>query len=478
MRPFGFALKVAIVLSTVSITWAIDENNMHAAWGEKVDPDFKHASPDAYEAWRDRKFGMRIHWGVYSVLGLDASWPTYKASDEFHRIYNTLWQVFNPTDFDAEQWADLAERSGFKYFVFTAKHCDGFSMYDTNTKVKAFRRAPKTSGHVPGVGEIEECRIHYSIMDGPFKRDITKEVIDAFGKRGMGIGLYYTNSDWFDWDARWESRHQNYDPEYTKESDPEGYARAVARQREQLRELSTKYGPVDQFGFDCGWPKELWPDMVDIIKMVRKLQPNALFRHRGLGPYGDYQTPEHWTPTSGDDTRLNKPWQAIEMLGTRWAYQPNDQYKSKEWILGTLIDCCAKGGNFMVGISPTASGTFPQETIDRLLWVGKWLEVNGEGIYGTRPWEHYKEENTLFTRSKDNKYVYAVSQKWPGNTFRSKLLRAKPESKIYMLGFDSPLKWRQNGNELVIRIPEELQNEKKRPCEFAWVFKVPQDCDN
>ena len=305
---------------------------------DKVSADYKHASPAAYEAWRDRKFGIRVHWGMYNVLGLDASWPMRadQSSKEFQKIFLTQYQVFNPVNFDSEKWASDAEKWGFRYFVITTKHCEGFSMYDTKTKVKAFRRRPR--GKQSGLGNIETVEIPYSVVaDSPFGRDIVRELVDSFRARNMGIGLYFSNWDWNDPNFRWDPMNVHYDKNYSKESNPEDWAAFIKRQRDQVRELCTNYGDVDQMGLDCGWPEAAFDDLIDIVKMARRLQPDLLFRHRGIGPYGDYQTPEHWVPNDGDDPRLKKAWQAIEHLGTRWAWQPNDTYRSKEWILKTLI---------------------------------------------------------------------------------------------------------------------------------------------
>ena len=174
-----------------------------------------------------------------------------------------------------------------------------------------------------------------------------------------------------------------YDPTFDIMTNAEAHERMVRRQLTQMRELCKKYGAIQQIDLDGGWPKYLWPDIVNVVKEVRKLQPNVMLRERGIGPYGDFTTPEHWVPKSGDE--VQRPWQAIEQLGSSWAYQPNDSYKPKEWLVTTLVDCCAKGGNFMPGVSPMSNGRFPPQTIERLEYVGDWLKVNGEAIYKTRP---------------------------------------------------------------------------------------------
>jgi alpha-L-fucosidase len=310
------------------------------------------------------------------------------------------------------------------------------------------------------------------MMDTPYKKDIVAALVTAFRKRGMGIGFYYSWADLHDPNSRWDNRNMFYDPHYSKELNPQDWQAFLDRATATLQELCTKYGKIDLIEFDDGFPKEAWPDLIRIVKMVRGLQPNVLLRDRGLGPYGDFSTPEHWVPNSPTDVRVGqKPWEAIEMVGKRWAYQPNDVYKPKEWFVSTLVDTAAKGGNFMPGVSPMANGRFPAETVERLEYVGDWLKVNGEAIYTTRRWDVFAEGDDIrFTRSRDGKYVYAISLKWPGESLAVESLRAKEGSRIILLGTTADLKWRQDKQGLVIQIPSQIANHK--PCAQAYVFKV------
>ena len=449
---------------------------------EPVDADYEFAPQEAIDKWLDMKYGLRIHWGPLAhvaegdwvMTGNDITtdrrqvWPDRMEFEHFYYTY--LHREFNPVAFDADDWAEMMVQQGFKYFVFTTKTHVGFSLWDTKTRVK--RRFIYNG---PQAGQIEACDLAFSIME-TFGRDIVKEVVDAGRRRDLGIGLYFSHIDFYDADFRIDSyNHPRPDPTYSRESDPSGWTRMVNRHREQILELLTDYGHVDLLGFDICMSADFWPDMKANIKAARKAAPDTLFRRRGLGDYGDYQTPENNVVVTGGggDIPITKPWQLIHTLGKSFFYEPAvENYRSQEWILETLVDAVAKGGNCMICIGPDAWGQFHPEAVRRLDYVGRWLQVNDEAIYATRPWHTVQEGDCYFTRTKDEKRVYAISMKWPGSSLTLESVRARAGSTIRLLGDDEDLAFRQDGTGLTIELPPRLQQPESRPCEQAYAFRI------
>jgi alpha-L-fucosidase len=444
---------------------ALDREAMQHGWLESVSPSYHHAPQSAIEAFKDRKFGVRIHWGLYCMIGSDASWALAGANREFWDIYNVLYQFFNPTDFDADAWMDLFERAGIKFFTFTTKHHDGFSMWPAQTTQTSMKLSPK--GFSQGEQHYEMVIQNYSVMDGPYRKDIVGEVVRAARKKDIGIGLYYSHVDWHDPAFAWDPFSQYYDPAFTPQSDPERWQMFIEHEREQVKELMTQYGRIDYVDFDIGWPESAAKDIAEIATMTRKLQPDIIMRNRGIGAYGDYYTPERTVPGNP----MPGLWKVIYPCGQAFSYLPNDIYKPAEWILETLIGTTAKGGNFEVGFGPMPNGTWPHETVERLEYVGDWLKVNGEAIYNTRPRKIIREgDNVWFTQSKDNRHLYAISMAWPGDTFVLRSVRTLEGSRVTMLGVKQPLTWRQTGRGVIIEIPRQVAENK--PCKQAFVFKI------
>jgi len=453
---------------------------------DEPDADYIHASEKAYEAFRDIKFSIRIHWGVYSKWGIEASWSLLSMSNEKKQEYQNLYKTFNPTAFDAGEWMDLFKRAGIQCMAFTTKHHDGFSMFHTKTRVK--QRANYLN---PPDKVIEPCDLAYSIEETPFKRDIVKELCEAAHKNDIKIDLYFSHPDWYDADFRPYNYHplttahyQNNDEHHdygkdnmthhkkwimTPEPTQEEKERLIARHREQIHELLTNYGKIDMVCFDQWMGKDIWLPMKETVKMMRQWQPDVMLRARGIGNYGDYYQPEQFVP--GGKENSNMPWMSICLLANIFAYDSvGGHYKGAPWIIHNLIDCVAMGGSFMVCLSPDEFGKFHPRAVEQLEETGRWLKVNGKGIYETRARDIWKEGDIRFTRSKNGKQVYAFVKKFPEKELIIKSVTPEKGSKIYLLGYKKPLKWQQTAEGVKIEIPDELQSPENRACDHAWGF--------
>jgi hypothetical protein len=303
--------------------------------------------------WQDARFGMFVHWGFYSVIGMEASWPLH--SGQYSRAeYEGQSQRFNPTSFRADDLVGVAKRAGMKYLVLTTKHHDGFAMFSTALS-------------------------SFGIMHGPLKRDLVREVVDACRRAGLKVGFYFSLCDWHD------DRYASWPktgawPFGTIVPDAARWQEFVAFLHGQIRELLTNYGKVDVLWFDGGWehsPAE-W-DAPGLIAMIRELQPEIIVNDR-LPGQGDYATPEQTIPSGG----LARPWETCMTINNTWGYNPNDHaHKPAADLIRNLCRTAGGGGNYLLNVGPKTDGSVPPESVERLEAMGAWLRVNGEAIYGT-----------------------------------------------------------------------------------------------
>ena len=455
-------------------------------------PEYHWAPKSAYEAFEDLKFGIRIHWGIYSIWHRGPeSWPFLPMSFEDRQTYNSLYKTWNPAGFDAELWMDTFKESGMRMFAFTTKHHEGFSMFDTRTRVR--NRANWTAAGGPA---IESCDLAYSIMETPFRRDVVKELCDAAHKRDIKIDFYFSHPDWYDADFRPYVCHPLQIPDSAKWMTPSDVQmtqhrlgshavivpdptdaevrRMMERHRAQLVELLTNYGKIDMIDLDMWLGPRVWPELRKTVLKMREIQPEVMLRRRGIGNYGDYYTPERVIP--GSEQASNKPWFTIYPLGTDFSYEPDAaKYKGTQWIVHNLADAVAKGGGLQVGVGPSAHGEFHPEAIRQMKGAGKWLEVNGEAIYATRPREGTlwsEGEAVRYTRSKDSRFIYAILMDWPGRQVVLKSVHPKAGSTLTLLGSKSSVSWHfDSAQGTIITLPENLQQPGNRPCDYAWTLK-------
>jgi len=376
------------------------------------------AQRDARMAWwREARFGMFIHWGLYAIPA--GSWNGKQVPGIGEWImnrgsipvadYKALASQFNPTGFSAHYIVALAKASGMKYIVITTKHHDGFAMFDS--KVDPFNIVAAT----------------------PFHRDPLKELAEECRKQGIKLGFYYSQAQ--DWTAPGGAAlktgdHQPPTFHWDKAQDGDFDAYLQNKAIPQLRELLSNYGEFPAVvWFDTSTVQMTPARSAEVVKLLNE-HPKLIWNNRLGGGYkGDTETPEQHIPAQGYPGR---DWESCMTINGTWGYKENDtNFKSTETLLRNLIDIASKGGNYLLNIGPDAKGVVPAPEVDRLREVGRWLSVNGEAIYGTEA-TLFGDEAGSFSATetgKDGKPKFIPAWKWRSTT---------AADKIYIEIFDWP----------------------------------------
>jgi alpha-L-fucosidase 2 len=329
-----------------------------AAQESKVEPETKEQRDARMAWWREARFGMFIHWGLYAVPAgtwngarVDGigEWIMQKAEIPLAQ-YKALAPQFNPTNFNAEEWVLTAKNAGMKYIVITAKHHDGFAMFHSRVS-------------------------DYNIYDAtPFKRDPLAELAAACRKHGIKLGFYYSQSQ--DWGHLGGAIYDKSPWDEGQKGDYDQYLRDIAVP--QVRELLSNYGDVAVLWWDT--PANMTAERRAPLANELKRQPKIISNDR-LGAGGDTGTPEQRIPANGMPGR---DWETCMTINDTWGYKSYDtNFKSTEKLLRNLIDIASKGGNYLLNVGPDATGLIPAPEVERLKETGAWLNVNGEAIYGT-----------------------------------------------------------------------------------------------
>jgi alpha-L-fucosidase len=357
-RLISFSIMMAMIVLAAGATAAAVET--------KAEHDAR------MQWWREARFGLFIHWGLYAVPA--GAWGGKTNYGEWIRnnaqiplpTYDKFVAQFNPVKFDAAAWVRAARDAGMKYIVITSKHHDGFAIFDS--KISDF-----------------------DIMATPFKRDILKELAAACKTYGLKLCFYHSIMDW---------HHPDYLPRRpweVKDRPATGAVldRYIAYMKAQLKELLTNYGEIGVLWFDGEW-ENTWTEARgrDLYQYVRSLQPSIIINNRvgasrsgmeGLSESkdsaGDFGTPEQQIPATG---LPGLDWETCMTMNENWGYNKLDQnWKSSRDLIRNLADIASKGGNFLLNVGPTAEGLFPDPSLERLAAMGRWMKANGESIYGT-----------------------------------------------------------------------------------------------
>ena len=373
------------------------------AFAQPAQKETKEQRDQRMAWWREARFGMFIHWGLYAIpagewdgkpVGSIGEWIMNNAKIPV-ADYEKLAGQFNPVKFDAKQWARIAKGAGMKYIVLTSKHHDGFCLWDSKVS-------------------------DYDIMNTPFKRDLIKELADACKEEGLVLCFYHSIMDWHHPDAQ-APHYPTYNTGAKKNPNFPKYFENYLKP--QLKELLTNYGKIGVMWFDGEWIPEYTEEMGwEVYNYCKSLQPDLIINNRvgksrkgmaGMSASeksaGDFGTPEQEIPPTGFP---GLDWETCMTMNDTWGFKKNDRnWKSAATMIRMVIDTSSKGGNMLLNVGPTAEGEIPQPSVERLAEVGKWMKTNSAAIHGTQPSPFKKLAWGKATRKGGTLYLHVFD--WP-----------------------------------------------------------------
>ncbi|MGX5819208.1 alpha-L-fucosidase [Chitinophaga lutea] len=415
------------------------------------------------EWWREARFGMFIHWGVYAVpAGTYKGFPMNRGGGEWimnrSKIpvaeYQSYAKQFNPVKYNAEQWVLMAKNAGMKYIVITAKHHDGFALFDSKAST-------------------------WDIADAtPYKKDLLKPLAEACRKHGIKLGFYYSQAqDWNNpggsaarkvmnegWPNPDSAKVDAYTAAHSGHWDPKQETKTFAQYIDdvavpQVKELLTNYGDVAVLWWDT--PTNMTDDAAQKLQAQLKLQPNIITNDRLKRPNfpGDYKTPEQKIPKP--EELDGRDWETCMTMNGTWGYKSYDhKWKSVETMVRNLIDIASKNGNYLLNIGPMASGEFPEESVKSLKGIGEWMKVNGEAIYGTKGSNLPLQDWGRITRKPNGKSttIYLSVFDWPANgELAVKGLKGNIK-KASLIGSSQAVKASKGADGAIVKLPGKAVN--------------------
>lgn len=424
----------AIILLFISLSQVLFAQT-RPAWANETDAQ----KEERMKWWHNDHFGMFIHWGLYSMPARHEWVRNHEkiSNEEYEKYFNN----FEPDLYNPKEWARKAKEAGMKYFVITTKHHEGFCLWDSKYT-------------------------DYKVTNTPIKRDLLKEMVDAFRAEGLKVGFYYSLIDWHHPDFPVDHIHPMRDNAEARAANSKKDIKKYQQYlKNQVTELLTQFGEIDELWLDFSYPgkdgkgHEDW-DSENLLKIIRKLQPGIIVNDRldlGDTDWGwDFKSPEQFMPKEWVSEKGKKVnWETCQTFSGSWGYHRDEtSWKSVPQLISMLIETVSKGGNLLLNVGPTSRGLFDVRADERLKGIGEWMKYNSRAIYGctAAPAGFKKPDNSLLTYNADRKRLYVHVLEWPIDVLSLDGYKGKVKY-AQILNDGSEVKFKEEGENLVLRLP-------------------------